>query len=280
MHRIDGAGATVDNKFTEGDPVGGVQATVVTAEWLNDIQENLMELLTVAGIAPVKGNSSQVLSAVKGRLLNIQVITASGTVTKTPGATKWRVRQIGGGGQGGGTQATASSQVAAGGGGSSGSYADALFDVSAIATAVATIGAGGASAANGANGANGGSTTLIMGSYSLTTPGGPGGSVGAAQSSLPNEGGSAAAFAAAPSHVGALSFLGVPGGGATTALLLSPASAQPGIGGSSVFGNSRGPAGSAVGYGAGGAGGRSLINTAANNGPQGAQGVIIIEEYA
>ncbi len=63
MHRIDGPGATVDHKFTEGDPIGGVAATVVTAAWMNDVQEELMTLLTTAGISPVKGTQNQVMAA-------------------------------------------------------------------------------------------------------------------------------------------------------------------------------------------------------------------------
>lgn len=65
MHRIDGPGATVDNKFTEGDPTAGVPATVVTGSWLNDVQEELLALLTAAGIAPVKGTQNQVLAALR-----------------------------------------------------------------------------------------------------------------------------------------------------------------------------------------------------------------------
>jgi hypothetical protein len=65
MHRIDGPGATVDKKFTEGDPAGGVQATVVTDDWLNDIQENLMGLLAESSIAPVKGDYTQLALAIQ-----------------------------------------------------------------------------------------------------------------------------------------------------------------------------------------------------------------------
>lgn len=65
MHRIDGPGATVDNKFTDGDPVGGVPATLVTDDWLNDVQEELLSVLTAAGITPVKGTQNQVLAAIR-----------------------------------------------------------------------------------------------------------------------------------------------------------------------------------------------------------------------
>lgn len=74
MHRIDGPGATVDNRFTDGDPVGGVQATMVTDDWANDVQEELMSVLAAAGIAPVKGTQDQVLKAI--RKLQEQKITA------------------------------------------------------------------------------------------------------------------------------------------------------------------------------------------------------------
>ncbi|NVZ27719.1 hypothetical protein HX881_19345 [Pseudomonas gingeri] len=63
MHRIDCPGATVDNSFTEGDPVGGIQATVVTDDFLNDVQEELMSVLAAAGLTPVKGIQNQILQS-------------------------------------------------------------------------------------------------------------------------------------------------------------------------------------------------------------------------
>ncbi len=75
MHRIDGPGATVDNKFTEGDPVGGIQATVVTDDFLNDVQEELVSILTAAGVTPVKGTQDQVLQSLY-KLIQSQKATA------------------------------------------------------------------------------------------------------------------------------------------------------------------------------------------------------------
>lgn len=92
MHRIDGPGATVDNTFTEGDPVGGIQATVVTDDWLNDVQEELMSVLTAGGITPVKGTQDQVLKAIRSlsagtigsaRNVRMSVATASASATIT-----------------------------------------------------------------------------------------------------------------------------------------------------------------------------------------------------
>lgn len=90
MHRIDGPGATVDNKFTDGDPVGGVPATLVTDDWLNDMQEELMSLLTAASITPVKGTQNQVLSALRslspgiiGAVRNARMSVATTSATGT-----------------------------------------------------------------------------------------------------------------------------------------------------------------------------------------------------
>lgn len=64
MHRIDGPGATVDNKFTDGDPVGGVQATVVTDDWLNAVQEEVARVIENAGIVLSKSKNGQLLEAI------------------------------------------------------------------------------------------------------------------------------------------------------------------------------------------------------------------------
>ena len=64
MHRIDSSTATPDNRFTEGDPTIPVPATTVTAAWLNGVQEELLAILTAAGIAPDKANNAQVLAAI------------------------------------------------------------------------------------------------------------------------------------------------------------------------------------------------------------------------
>lgn len=92
MHRIDGPGATVDNRFTDGDPVGGIQATIVTDDWANDVQEELMSVLAAAGIAPVKGTQDQLLKSIRkvsagivgqSRNLKASVTAATATVAFT-----------------------------------------------------------------------------------------------------------------------------------------------------------------------------------------------------
>lgn len=84
MHRIDGPGATVDNRFTEGDPVGAVPATEVTDDWLNDVQEELISILAAASITPVKGTQNQVLAAIQAISKLRFALTFSGNLTLLP----------------------------------------------------------------------------------------------------------------------------------------------------------------------------------------------------
>lgn len=64
MHRIDGANHAA-NLFTEGPP-----GTQVTDDWLNDVQENLVDTITSApaSIALVKGTYTQLASAIAARI--------------------------------------------------------------------------------------------------------------------------------------------------------------------------------------------------------------------
>lgn len=100
MHRIDGPGATVDNKFTDGDPVGGIQATVVTDDFLNDVQEELMSVLSAAGVLPVKGTQNQLLKAISvlAQTQKATAYTAGGTspaftLTPSPALTAYAPNQ-------------------------------------------------------------------------------------------------------------------------------------------------------------------------------------------
>lgn len=65
MKRIAGPGATPDNLFTEGDPSLGIDATTVTANWLNGVQEELIHILEEAGINPDGATLTQVLGALR-----------------------------------------------------------------------------------------------------------------------------------------------------------------------------------------------------------------------
>lgn len=89
MHRIDTSTATPDHKFTEGDPAVPVAATTVSAAWLNAVQEELVAVITGAGLGLEKSDNGQLWQAIS------QLITDAkpGLATKAnPGLV-----QVGGG---------------------------------------------------------------------------------------------------------------------------------------------------------------------------------------
>lgn len=57
MKRTDSDGSTVDNLYTNGDPIGGIPATVVDASWLNAVQEELALFIEAQGITLDQTNS-------------------------------------------------------------------------------------------------------------------------------------------------------------------------------------------------------------------------------
>lgn len=77
MHRIDAAGFAAGNFFTDGNPSTGTPATVVDAAWLNDLQENISQVIESSGIALLKGDFTQLKSAIQQMIIN-------GGAVKTP----------------------------------------------------------------------------------------------------------------------------------------------------------------------------------------------------
>ena len=89
MHRIDTSTATPDHKFTEGDPAVPVAATTVSAEWLNAVQEELVAVITGAGLELKKSDNGQLWQAISQLITNAK----PGLATKAkPGLV-----QVGGG---------------------------------------------------------------------------------------------------------------------------------------------------------------------------------------
>lgn len=89
MHRIDTSTATPDNKFTEGDPAVPVAATTVSAAWLNAVQEELVGVITGAGLELQKSDNGQLWQAIGQLITNAK----PGLATKAkPGLV-----QVGGG---------------------------------------------------------------------------------------------------------------------------------------------------------------------------------------
>lgn len=79
MHRIDGTTASTilpapkpigaPGFFTAGT-VGGQAATIVEADWLNTVQEELLAILAAAAIAPSKATNTQVIAAILQLIAN------------------------------------------------------------------------------------------------------------------------------------------------------------------------------------------------------------------
>lgn len=67
MKRIDSYGSVAPGLFTEGNPIGGVPATRVAADWLNTIQEEVATVVEAAGISldQTGSNTSQLLQALQ-----------------------------------------------------------------------------------------------------------------------------------------------------------------------------------------------------------------------
>lgn len=305
MHRIDGPGATVDNKFTEGDPVGGVQATVVTDDWLNDVQENVMAVLAAGSITPTKGRAADLLDALKkvaaGRLLRtsvytliagVQMVSVNGGPPTATGASTFtalalttaiRSRAQGAAGGSGGSLETSSTTLSAGPGSGAGAYGEGWF-TSGFSSLAITVGVGGAGAAATASATGGSGGTSSVGAL-MSSPGGFASSTPAAVSTVAGVFGGTAESAA---PTGANLF-GVRGGGGIYGLQFAGINGvgAGGFGGASFFGGGRLSSGSGTGpglpginYGAGASGAFSNTSSAGQVGGKGADGIVVIEEFA
>lgn len=230
-----------------------------------------------------------------GRWLKTSIITQGTTSFTVGGATNTiRVIAVAAGGGGGAVNANTANCIGVGGGGSSGGYAEKWFAVAPNTQYTCQVGAGGGvasfPAANaGGTGSQGTNSFFVVGSTNLIANGGPGGT-----------GALTAANGAIVALGGTLPSISVNGdingsgesGGAGIAVVLPAGqtvnAAVGGNGGSTPFGgggvgaktNSAGGA-AAANSGAGGAGGTACgVNTTVATGTAGANGLIIVEEYA
>lgn len=283
MHRIDGPGATVDGKFTEGNPAAGVPATVVTAAWMTDVQENIMAVLAAGGVAPTKGRAADLVDAIQasagGRLLNVQVFNASGTYTPTPGM-KFIIASVqGGGGAGAGTTVPSAGNASLGAPGNPGAFAKGKILAAAVgASKAVTVGLGGIASVSGPGGAGG---ISAVGSL-ITAPGGAGGTM-LNNAVIPNVS-SNSSTSGSPTGGNIFSGNGL---GSGLSIALSTGTIYGGAGGATTFGpggpfnsvNTAGNIGDGFGSGGSGAGTNSSSGSGFPGGA-GKVGVVIIEEYA
>jgi hypothetical protein len=64
MHKIDTPG-NVANQFTDGNPGTGTPATVVDDDWLNAVQDELVNVVLDGGLSLVKATHTQVRDAIR-----------------------------------------------------------------------------------------------------------------------------------------------------------------------------------------------------------------------
>ena len=310
------ATATQDGKYTDGSVAGGIAATRLRAAAFNAMQEELAHIVESAGLALDINDMTQVLKAIQkltlsranpfadiksdgaasistaltnlglgdasgyvGRLLKIQVFTASGTVTKTPGAKKWRIKCLGAGAGSSAAPATGSNEVSVSNGGGAGAYAEGIYDVSSITTASVVIGSGGAGGTAGSiYGADGG--TSSVGSF-ISSPGGKAG-LPAGPANPPFQ---PVANTNSDGPTG-WNIVGSSGAGAEPAVAVANSYAAGSRGSNSIFGvggsvpalNS--PANPGGGYGSGASGCSNGPSQSAKSGAAGRPGIVIIEELA
>lgn len=91
MHRIDTDG-NVGNLFTDGDPAIPQAATIVNDSWLNDVQEELCNAITDAGIGLVKGTQTQLRDAIRSVA---RALKLGNWTTKSPGVGTNAIRALG-----------------------------------------------------------------------------------------------------------------------------------------------------------------------------------------
>lgn len=251
------------------------QATLMAAglaQFIADRQAtDVSDTLTPSNIAAMLAVSAQ------GRFLNRRVFSSAGTYTPTTGTVFIDVHVVGGGGAGGGSQASGAGQASAGPGGGAGGYAFRRI-TSGFSGVAMTVGAGGTGVTGGA-GTNGGSTSF---GGLVAATGGNGAAAGIVASiATVSINGSASPGAGSSGDVNA-----VGGVGQYAFYAAVPVS---GSGGMSFFGMGGGFVSSGGGaHGANastpGAGGSGAVTAPGNGflgiGGNGAQGVIIVDEYA
>lgn len=147
---------------TEGAGNSFIKGTILDHDWQQDMQEELLGVIEAEGLTPAQGDTTQLNAAIdlkisgSGGLVSSQVFTSDGTWNKPAGVTRVLVKTLGAGGGGSGTGTGAGSSAGAG----AGAYSERWVDVTSITSETVTVGVGGAGgvsvAAPYVAGANGG----------------------------------------------------------------------------------------------------------------------------
>ncbi|SDI78064.1 hypothetical protein [Variovorax sp. OV700] len=216
-----------------------------------------------------------------GRLLAVQRFTAPGLsiYTPTPGTSRVVVEVQGAGASGGsapGVSNTAAAALSGGGGG--GGYALALL-LAGFAGVTVTVGAGGAPAAVGASAGNAGGTSSF--GALISAPGGVAGLAGGVAAVPCSAGGGN--LSPQPSGGNILSLQGGPGAFAIAASYSNGSAANGGVSRYGIGGQTAPGLNGSSGFGFGSGGSGVMVPgnyTAGLQGGSGAQGIVIVWEYA
>lgn len=265
--------------------VGGLVPPYVVGALVRHVDKNWRSTIANNSGTPGAGGSGWVeLDTQTGKFLGLRVINVTGTYTPTPGMSTCVVEIVGGGGGSAHVQATGAAQFATTGGGGAGMYAKLLLTAAQIGASVScVIGAGGAGASAGGTptvSASGGAT-LFGG---LATVGGGGRSLAGVISSgtyltPPGIGGTSFSGTGTPIYTKA-------GENGTWGTYSTGSGQLGGNGGSSPLGTGGPgsgigiPAVQGLGYGSGGGASSLGPSSASIGGAPGAQGVILVWEYA
>ncbi len=83
MHQIDSPSATIDKRFTDGNPATATEATVVWAKWLNTMQTEIKTVVEEAGITLDENDDTQLYQAIMALILaNIPTVPDATTTVK------------------------------------------------------------------------------------------------------------------------------------------------------------------------------------------------------
>lgn len=220
-------------------------------------------------------------SLTPGRLINVQIFKSSATYNKTAGTKNVIAEVQAAGGSGGNTGYSGSSTVSLATGGSAGGYAKGRYSADQVDGQLITVGTGGkAKVGNPVSGSVGGDSSI--GSL-ITCKGGSGG-YGQEQATPPFTCTGVLGGDATGGNI-----VNTPGGSSEHGVSLSTGSNFVGKGGDSFFGkggfsrannNSVGVNATGFGSGGGGAVGGPSNTSTGYKGGDGADGIVIIWEYA
>jgi hypothetical protein len=90
-HSVENVGL-VGGKFTNGNPLLGQAASLDPAEWANAVTDELLNVITAAGLEPDEGSHTQLLQAINA--LGLEEASAADLVALTDSKKKMTARRV------------------------------------------------------------------------------------------------------------------------------------------------------------------------------------------